>query len=164
LKMACRFLYKQCGKDCNKYICRAFFPDRTPYIDENTLPICQGEEYTTECLRYSEGIAWREEKRLKGLTEKCPFAQANRCGRSWEWWCKGSYYPFLLTTYEVREGTDDMPVRDENGDIVFTRSKEDITPTCLSGDPEIYEKCPNYIIGKQQQEEYRKLKSREKNE
>jgi len=128
-------------------------------IAKNMKYMCQGEEYKIECTQYMEGEKWREEKRLQGLKEKCPFASNTRCGRPWEWWCKGGMYPFLLTTYEIKPGTDDIPVRDRNGGIKFIRGIEDIKETCLSGDPSIYVECPNYKIGEASREYVRNLKN-----
>ena len=167
--MPCEFLHKQCGKDCDNHLCGAFFPKRQPVIMKSTKDICQGEDYATECLIYGEAIEWREERRLKGLTEKCPFASNTRCGRPWEWWCKGSNYPFKLTPFEVREGTDDIPVRAADRNIKFITLKTDtgedfdLHKTCLSGDPSIYTTCPHYKLGMEVREEWRKLKSKETN-
>jgi len=162
--VTCPYMHKLCKKieDCGVYVCRAFFPEKQPIIDKNTLPLCQSSEYESECLQYQEGAKWQEDRRVKGLTEKCPFAQANRCGRPWEWWCKGGNYPFLLTPYEIREGTDDIPVRDENGDIKFLEVDYDIHESCLSGDPEIYTTCPHYKTGMELREYVRELKKKGK--
>jgi hypothetical protein len=119
-----------------------------------------GEEYKEECLQYIEGSRWQEEKKRKGLNEKCPFANNSRCGRHWEWWCKGSDYPFLLTTFMVKPNTDDIPMRDEYGEIMFTRTVDDIKDTCFSGDIEIYEECPNYKRGMAVREYVRELKKK----
>ena len=110
-------------------------------------------------------MKWREEKRLKGLEEKCPFASNTRCGRPWEWWCKGSDYPFILTPFEVKEGTEDLPVRDADRNIKFLPVEYDMKETCISGDPKIYTACPNYIRGMEVREAYktRNLKSEETN-
>jgi len=160
--MECIFLHKQCpGGGCDKYVCRAFFPERQTVILPNLLPTCQSDEHKTECLQYIEGMKWQKERRQKGLTEKCPFATNNRCGRPWEWRCD-AVYPFLLTPYEIREGTDDIPVRDAEGNIKFKPVDYDIHETCLSGDPEIYTTCPQYIEGQRIREEYRELKKKGK--
>ena len=158
-KLTCLYMHKLCGADCDNHVCRAFFPEKQPLIDPKSKDICLGDEYETECLQHIDGVAYQEEKRVKGRTEKCPFAQNTRCGRPWEWWCKGSNYPFLLTTFEIREGTHDLPVRDENGDIKFTRTAEDIYETCLSGDAEIYMECPAYKDGMAAREYDRSLKN-----
>jgi len=160
--LTCLFMHKLCESGCDNHVCRAFFPEKQPIISKLSKDICTGDEYETECLIYIDGWAYQEEKRRLGRTEKCPFAQNNRCGRPWEWWCKGSNYPFLLTTYEVREGTDDMPVRDKEGNIAFTYDEKMVNHTCLSGDVEIYEECPNYKLGMELRELVRNLKNKEK--
>lgn len=161
--MTCRFFYKQCGKNCDNHLCRAFFPEKQPVILKSSKDVCQGEDYATECLIYNEGVKWREERRLKGLTEKCPFAQNARCGRPWEWWCKGGNYPFILTPFEVKEGTNDIPVRDADRNIKFLPVEYDINESCLSGDAAVYTECPHYKAGMALREEYGKLKSKETN-
>jgi len=153
---------KLCKSGCDHHVCRAFFPEKQPLIDPKNKDVCLGDDHATECLIYAEGVAYREEKRVKGLTEKCPFAQNQRCGRPWEWWCKGANYPFKLTTFEIREGTDDIPVRDADGNIKFTYDADVVNNTCLSGDAAIYTACPNYKLGMELREEARKLNSQEK--
>ena len=154
-------MYKQCGKNCDSHLCRAFFPEKNPVIQKNSEDVCRGEDYATECLIYAEGLKWREEKRLNGLEEKCPFATNNRCGRPWEWRCDADI-PFLLTPYEVKKGTHDIPARDADKNIKFITLKTDtgedfdLYKTCLSGDPSIYTTCPNYKVGVKIREEYRK--------
>lgn len=152
-------MHKLCKAGCDNHVCRAFFPEKQPLIDPKSKDICMGDEYVEECLIYGEGNKWREERRLKGLKEKCPFATNTRCGRPWEWWCKGGEYPFQLTTFEVKIGTHDIPVRDENGDIKFIQSVDDFKDACLSGDEAIYLECPNYKSGVALQELVMKLKS-----
>ena len=144
-------MHKNCGKDCDNHECRAFFPERQPLISKLTKDICTSDDYATECLIYEEGRQWREAKRLAGLKEKCPFATNNRCGRSWEWRCD-AVYPFKLNPYEVREGTDDITVRDADKNIKFLPVDYDIHETCLSGDPEIYTTCPVYKDGVEHRE------------
>lgn len=104
-------------------------------------------------------MEWREQKRLEGLDEKCPFAYNTVCGKPWFWMCKGGI-PFKLTPFEpVNELNPMHPKRDENGDIIFTYDKwqwKDVEEACLSGNPEIYKKCPNYILGMKEHEEYRR--------
>ena len=160
--MKCEYMHKTCASDCDNHVCRAYFPLRQPLIDPKSKDICLGDDHAEECLQFISGKKWREERRLKGLTEKCPFASNQRCGRLWEWWCKGSNYPFLLTTFEIKEGTHDLPVRDAQGDIKFTYDKEMVDGTCLSGNPEIYMECPNYKLGMEIREEYARLKMQEK--
>jgi len=164
--MTCRFMHKLCKSDCDNHVCRAYFPEKQPYIAKHGKDICMGDDYETECLIYAPAVKWREERRLKGLTVKCPLATNTRCGRPWEWWCKGGNYPFLLTTYEIREGTDDIPVRDSEGVIKFTHDQELISNTCLSGDAGIYTECPNYKVGMALREaaKNKSLKSKESHE
>jgi len=138
---------------------------KQPWIARHDLDFCLSEHHV-ECLRREEAIAWREQKRLKGLDEKCPFAHCTVCGKPWFWMCKGSDYPFILTPFEAVNELNPMhPKRDANGDIVFTYDKwqwKDVEETCLSGDPEIYMKCPSYILGMQEQEAYAKRKAEER--
>jgi hypothetical protein len=159
--MTCHFMHKNCEKDCDNHECRAFFPEKQPLIDPKSKDMCLGEDYSTECLIYVDGTRWREEKRLKGLTEKCPFASNTICGRPWEWWCKGSNYPFILTPYEIKEGTENIPVRDADKNIKFIPVEYDMRETCISGDSAIYMTCPHYLIGMEIREEYRQFKSNE---
>ena len=161
--MTCPFMHKRCKVGCDNYVCRAFFPEKQPFIQKTDEDICLGEDHATECLIYVEAVKWREERRLKGLTEHCPFATNNRCGRPWEWRCD-AVYPFLLTPYEIKEGTRDIPVRDEKGEIKFLPVDYDINETCLSGDVEIYEACPLYKNGLVSREGHKKLKSKETHE
>lgn len=158
--MTCQYMHKLCKSGCDNHVCRAFFPEKQPLIQKGSKDICRGDIYETECLQYEAGVEWREERRIKGLTEKCFFARNTRCGRPWEWWCKGGQTPFLLTTYEIREGTDDIPVRDENGEIRFIKSIDDIKGICLSGDASIYIECPNYKVGMELRELAKTLKTK----
>jgi len=110
------------------------------------LPICRGENYAQECLIYPEAVVWRQKRREKSLTEKCPFASNTVCSQPWTWLCKAPVTrpQFFLTEVEINERG--LPRRDEAGSVVFKegRSVEDIRDTCLSGDPEIYTECPWY--------------------
>ena len=159
--MTCRFMHKLCAADCDNHVCRAFFPEKQPLIDPKSKDICLGDEYEEECLIHAEGEAYQENKRAQGLKVKCPFAQNNRCGRPWEWWCKGGYAPFLLTPFEVKTGTEDIPIRDENGVVKFLEVNYDIHESCLTGDADIYTTCPNYKAGMEVRELSRKLNSGE---
>ena len=160
--MTCPFMHKLCKSGCDNHVCRAFFPEKQPLIDPKSKDICLGDEYETECLQYVDGVKWRKERFLKGLTEKCFFARNQRCGRPWEWWCKSTgSYPHLLTPYEIKEGTNDIAARDENGDIKFLKVEYDINETCLSGDKAIYEECPIYKAGMEQREYAKSLKNEE---
>jgi len=161
MKEECIYLHKLCEADCDKYVCRAFFPERQPIVQPSMLHLCKDKEYAESCPQRVAGDLWREEKRIKGLTEKCPFASNTRCGRPWEWWCKGGDAPFILTTYEVKHEGSDIPARNPDGSIKFIRSAEDIYETCLSGNAEIYTKCPEYIAGVKFREEYNRLKGKE---
>lgn len=159
--MPCLYMHKVCKAGCDDYVCRAFFPLRQPIIREDMLPLCMSENYAEECPQYAAGTEFRAEKRRKHLETHCPFASNTVCGRPYEWWCKGGYTPFQLTTYEMRDGVDyGSPKRDENGEIIFIRGPEDIAETCLSGNKEIYMKCPHYIDGMKHREEYKKLKGK----
>ena len=158
--MTCRFMHKLCGVECDNHVCRAFFPEKQPLIDPKSKDICLEDEYEAECLIYVEAVKWREERRHKGLTEKCPFATNNRCGRSWEWRCD-AVYPFPLNPYEIREGTDDIPLRDEDGNIKFLKVNYDLYESCLSGDESVYSTCSQYKLGVETRELSRKLNSGE---
>ena len=159
--MKCLYMHKLCEAGCDNHVCRAFFPEKQPIISKLTKDVCTSDDYMTECLVYVAGMAYQEEKRRKGRTEKCPFAQNNRCGRPWEWWCKGGQAPFLLTTFEIIEGTDDMPIR-VDGNIKFTYDEEAVKWACWSGDSAIYMECPAYKAGVAQQEFVRNIKNKEK--
>ena len=155
----CRFVHKSCDKNCENYTCRAFFPLKQPWIAPYDLDFCLSGLHV-ECLRREEALEWREQKRLKGLKEKCPFAHNTVCGKPWFWMCKGGDIPFTLTPFEpVNEVNPMHPKRDINGDIIYTYdegkfTRKDVEETCLSGNPEIYGKCPNYIRGMQVHMEY----------
>lgn len=161
--MKCPYMHKDCGSDCDNHQCRAFFPEKQPLIQKSHKDICISDDYAAECLIYEEGRRWREKRRVAGLKEKCPFATNNRCGRSWEWRCD-AVYPWTLNPYEVREGTDDIPVRDENRNIKFLPVDYDIYETCLSGDASIYTTCPSYKLGVEAREYDRNLKSQKNSE
>lgn len=135
-----------CGS-CRKWVCRAYFPEKQPYITGDTLNICSGGDYAAECLIYSDAVKWREDKRIKSLDEKCPFAFNTVCGKPWLWICKGSTEAWFLTEVEV--DNRDIPIRDSDGNMVFKpgRSVDDIKGACLSGDPAIYEGCLHYKEG-----------------
>jgi len=121
-------------------------------IKKELLELCRSEEYAEECLIYEAGTRHREEKLSKRLEKQCPFATNNRCDHPWEWTCKGSTYPFPLTTYEVNE--KGLPKKDAEGNIVFTRDVDDFKDTCLVGGPDVYTKCPHYVDGMRAREEY----------
>lgn len=151
----CIYLHKLCKYDCDNYVCRAYFPESQPYVLKRDEPMCMSATHK-ECLRFIEANQWRAQRRMDSLKIHCPFASNTRCGRPWEWWCKGGDYPFKLTTYEIKDGTDDIPLRDENGDIKFTHDQEILNQTCFSGKTEVYEACPNYILGMRHREEWRR--------
>lgn len=155
--MTCTYLHKLCPKGgCDNYVCRAYFPEKQPLIKKELLELCKGDEYETECPIYEAGRQYREEKKAKLAELQCPFASNNRCDRPYEWWCKGSDVPFQLTQYEVND--KDLPVKDEHGEIIFTRGVDDFKDTCLIGGPEIYTKCPHYVDGVKAREEYYEIK------
>jgi len=160
--MKCPYIHKLCGNkpDCTNMVCRAYFPERQPILKQDMVDeVCSNGEYL-ECERYIEGSQMRAERKQSQLKLHCPFASNSRCGRPWEWWCKGSDYPFLLTTYEENE--HGLPVRDENGDVILTCDMDVIKNSCLSGKIEVYEQCPHYIDGIRYREEYVKIKNKEK--
>jgi len=156
--LTCQYLHKLCPKGgaCDNYVCRAYFPDKQPLIEKNSLDVCKGDEYPSECLIYTEGTQYREEKKLKLYEKQCPFASNNRCDRPYEWWCKGSDIPFQLTEYQLNE--KELPVRDEHGEVTFTRGIDDFKDTCLIGGPEIYMECPHYKDGVRAIEEYYEMR------
>lgn len=159
----CTYLHKLCPKDgCDNYSCRAYFPERQPLIKKDMLPLCKSRDHST-CDRFIDANVWRKQKKMDALKIHCPFATNNRCGRPWEWRCD-AYLPFKLTTYEIREGTDDIPIRDENGEIKFTYDKKLLEQTCFSGKVKIYESCPNYKKGIEHREYINQLKKQEKEE
>ena len=156
--MKCPYIHRLCGNkpDCTNRVCRSHFPESQPLISKRDLPMCNSDEHV-DCIRFQEGTVIRKERKENQWKEHCPFASNSRCGRPWEWWCKGSSYPFLLTTYEETE--HELPKKDENGNIVFTYDEEVFKNACLSGNPEIYEQCPHYIEGMRFREEYKRLKN-----
>lgn len=159
--MPCPYMHKRCKTGCDDYVCRAFFPVRQPHIKKDTLPLCMGEDYAEECLQHIDGALFKAERRRKYLEDHCPFASNTVCGRPYEWWCKGGSTPFQLTLYETYDGTPHgTPKRDETGQVLFTRSLEDIAETCLSGDKAVYMKCPHYIDGMLFREDYKKIKGK----
>jgi len=135
-----------CGK-CRKWVCRAFFPEKQPYISENMRPICSGNDYERECLVYGEAQRWREERRRQRLAEQCPFASNAECGKPWRWMCKGGTPPFFLT--EVEQDQYGHIPRGPDGGYIWKQGKSvaDIRDTCLSGRVEVYEGCPHYKEG-----------------
>lgn len=144
--MACPFYHKLCGK-CGKNVCRAYFPEKQPYIRRDHLNVCTGDDYAEDCLIYKPAVEWRENRRLSMLAEHCPFAANSYCGKPWLWVCKGHVPPFALTAVVVDERG--LPTRNEVGDVVYKegRGVEDIKETCLSGKMGVYEACPNYKMG-----------------
>ena len=163
--MKCEYMHKTCESGCDNHECWAFFPLKQPLISKLDKDVCLADDHTTECLIFSAGKKWREEKRVQGLTEKCPFAQNNVCGKSWWWWCKGGKTAFQLTPFEEAEGKPGIPKRDGDGNIVFISLKTDegedfdMYKTCLSGDPSIYTTCPQYKLGVESRELSNSLKS-----
>ena len=154
--MTCIYLHKLCGNkpDCTNVVCRSHFPESQPMLKEDMLELCNSDEWE-ECARFVEGEELRAEKKRNQWKMHCPFASNAFCDKPWRWTCKASY-PWLLTTYEVDE--DGLPKRDEEGNIKFTYDKALVDNTCLSGDPEIYEGCPNYIAGVKEREEDMRVK------
>jgi len=145
--MTCPFYHKLCGS-CKKYVCRAYFPEKQPYITNTMMPVCAGDNYEHECLIYADALAWREERKRRSLNEHCPFAYNTFCGKPWLWVCKG-VAPIYFPLTEVEVDHHNIPLRDEEGKQVFKLGKsiDDIKGFCLSGDTEIYENCPNYKSG-----------------
>lgn len=143
-------------------MCRAYFPEKQPRVNAAMKNVCRGENYAEECLIYHEATVWRQKRREKSLTEKCPFAYNTVCAKPWLWICKGAVPPFFLT--EVEEDDHGLSVRDAEGSVIFKegRSIEDIRGTCLSGDPAIYTECPNYKTGVAFREHVKKVKKTEK--
>lgn len=153
--MKCEYLREMCKTGCDKYVCRAFFPNSQPIITPDQLPMCQDDEYA-DCPRFTEGRKFHALRIEQKRKLHCPFASNTVCGKPWQWWCKGGRVPFQLTLYD--EDEKGLPKRDENGEIIFTRGIEDIKDTCLTGDPVIYEECPNYKAGVALREEWRRIK------
>ena len=143
-------------------MCRAYFPERQPYVDAATQKICEGDNYAEECLIYSDAAGWQAERKRLSLEVHCPFAYNTVCGKPWLWICKGATPPFFLTEAEEVPGKDGRMRRDEDGNIVFKsgRTINDIKDTCLSGKPEVYEGCPNYKEGVEHREYVEQLKKR----
>lgn len=152
----CMFLRKMCKTGCDNYQCRAFFPEKQPMIQPRDVEtLCRTSEHS-ECPRYVEGLKYREEKRSKQWKLHCPYASNNVCSRPWLWLCKarGTYFELTIPKRDERG----LPIRDEEGNIVYERSVEDLKDTCLSGNPMIYEACPNYEIGEAFKEEAKRKK------
>lgn len=152
----CEYLRKLCKAGCDNYQCRAFFPERQPMVARRDIPMCQSVEHEN-CIRFKEGREYHAEKLRKKRLIHCPFASNTVCGKPWDWWCKGSTPPFELTLPVLDENK--VPKRDVDGNILFTRSVEDIKETCLSGDPEIYEGCPHYKSGVESRKQWRERKN-----
>ena len=159
--MPCPYYHTLCDK-CRSAVCRAYFPEKQPHIKEDLKPVCRGENYAQECLIYPEAVVWKQKRREKSLTEKCPFASNTVCSQPWLWICKGAVPPFFLTEIETNERG--LSQRDEAGEVVFKegRSIEDIRETCLSGNPKIYTECPWYKIGVEFREHAKQVKNRGK--
>lgn len=158
--MTCPFYRRLCGS-CKKWVCRAYFPEKQPYIKDDMMPICTGNDYEKECLIYSDATKWREERKRQSLNEHCPFAHNTVCGKPWLWICKGATPPFFLTEVEVDQRG--LPIRDSDGAMKFKpmRSIEDIKGACLSGDTKIYEECPQYKEGIEFREYVKRVKKGE---
>ena len=158
--MTCPFYHKLCGA-CKKYVCRAYFPEKQPYIKGDMMPVCTRDDYETECLVYPAAMQWREERKRKSLSEHCPFAHNTVCGKPWLWICKGASLPFFLTDIETDQ--HGRTIRDKDGNMVFKpkQSIADIKDACLSGDTEIYEECPNYKEGIEFREYVKRVKKGE---
>lgn len=157
--MRCEYLRKRCKVGCDKYVCRAFFPNSQPIITPDQLPMCQ-EDGHVECPRFEEGREFHVLRLEQRRKLHCPFASNDICSKPWDWWCKGGVVPFELTIpeMEVDAGGRELLKRDEEGNIVFKRGLEDIKDTCLIGNPAIYEECPNYKAGMALREEWRRVK------
>ena len=158
MKDECSYLHQLCESGCDKYVCRAFFPERQPIVKPEMVSDCSDPEYAEVCPQRLAGIQWSEEKRARELTEKCPFAVNPRCSRPWEWHCYGGISPYKLTTFESKPGKPEVPARNEDGSIKFTYNVEDVQWACLGGDPEVYTKCPRYIAGVQYKKDYERIK------
>ena len=156
--MSCPYLHKLCPKPgCNNWVCRAFFPERQPTIQDNLLHICQSEKYGEECPNYVAGTQFREKKRLDKVKVHCPFASNNICGHPEIWTCKGyphrlypAYIPEkrrqrlwrqLCTFLRLRE-----PAELHNSKPVEFTTKQ-LEATCWSGKKEVYVQCPNFQAG-----------------
>ena len=154
--MVCPFYHKLCGS-CKKYVCRAYFPEKQPYIKSGMMPICVGENYEKECLIYVDAVQWHEERKRKSLLDHCPFAANTFCGKPWLWMCKGAVPPVSLTEVEVDERNLPKLV---DGGITYKLGKSitDIKNRCLSGKMEIYEECPYYKEGIEFREYVKRVK------
>lgn len=151
--MPCPYLHEECG-GCRKYVCRAYFPVKQPYVMKDMLPVCRGADYAEECPRYGDAVEWREERRRKSLDVHCPYASNNVCGKPWLWMCKSGVVPYFPLT-DVKMDENGRILRDEEGSLVFKegQSIEDIRETCLSGDVEIYRGCPHYRYANRKEKE-----------
>lgn len=154
----CEYLYQRCRGGCKKniYVCRAYFPERQPYVTDDQLPTCMNKGEAEECPQRLAGRQYHRERVEENKSLHCPFASNTICGKPYEWWCKGGLVPFQLTLYDLDDRG--LPRRDAGGGIVYTRSPEDLAETCFSGVKEIYESCPNYQDGLAVRAEWRRVK------
>ena len=154
--MTCPYYHKLCGK-CRKNVCRAYFPERQPYVDAVTQNICEDDNYAEECLIYPEAVKWREERRRLSLEVHCPFASNTVCGKPWLWLCMAGpgYHPLT----EVETGAHETVVL-RDGEVVYKlgKSPHDLRETCLSGQKTVYVECPNYKRGMQIRETVNQVK------
>jgi len=173
--MPCPYIHKICkdrSADCDKYVCRAFFPLRQPIIKADTMPLCMSEDYEEECPQYAAGTEFKAERRRKYLEDHCPFASNTVCGHPEEWWCKGGYVPHKLYPEYLEETRWQRTVRQVltflrlrqpaetfNGKLVMFTTKQ-LEEACWTGDKEIYGKCPAYIDGMKFREEYKRIKAK----
>lgn len=142
--MSCEYLRKLCKAGCDNYSCRAFFPEKQPMVAKRDLPMCQSDEHA-ECLQWSAGRAYHEERRKKNLDLHCAFASNTRCGKPWHWMCKGGVPPFELTIPVL--GAHNLPKRNPDGSIMLTQGVKDLLDSCFSGKAEVYEGCPHFQRG-----------------
>ena len=158
--MTCPFYHKLCGA-CKKYVCRGYFPEKQPYIKNDMILVCTGDNYEHECLIYPDAVAWREEKQRKGLGEHCPCASNAFCGKPWLWICKYAGDYLFLTDVEV-DGRG-LVAKDKDGNLMFKPGLgiENIKGTCLSGDTKIYAKCPKYKKETEYREHVKRVKKGE---
>ena len=145
--MKCEYLRKLCKKDCENYVCRAFFPEKQPWISPRDLEMCMN--YAEDCLRREEGIEYHKQRLKEKRDLHCKYASNTVCGKPWLWMCKGHVPPFILTPYEHIEGKPMVPKRDDNGEIIFKYDPEIVKNTCFSGKQEVYEACPSYKAGEE---------------
>lgn len=91
----CIYYHPSCGakKDCPKVVCRAFFPDRQPLIQDSMQSICKSPEHV-ECERFIDGNTFQKSR--KDAHIGCPFLTNTRCGYPDQWWCKGHVPPFII--------------------------------------------------------------------